>query len=255
MQKRGVLVRKRNPDAHRRLQIVCVLWCAISISAFGQGLLKPGPVGRPLLVMDDAGNWSTPISLYSDSDVEIFVPDITTTGWIAWHAREFREAGTYSVYVFSFYKNDRLCRQSRIPAEHDTDPKWLEACAALRYQRKLTSIDTRKKTVTLLEVVLMEGDGQFRPQSQHRMYSTFPLVEASPKQAYDRLLAIVDREISEYRGMTAEEAMAINSKIQLEQMRKAYTPDGDYGCPGRTSEQMLNWHETGCPPIGQTCAH
>jgi hypothetical protein len=54
-------VNKRDADSHQQVRnliktsVFCVLWW----------------------VMDEAGRWSIPISVYSDSDIEIFVPDIT----------------------------------------------------------------------------------------------------------------------------------------------------------------------------------
>jgi hypothetical protein len=234
---------------------LCALCWATTVSAFGQEALKLGPFGKPILVMDESGNWSIPINLYSDSDVDVFIPDITTAGWISWHATQFRQTGIFLVSVFSFYKNDHLCRKNRIPVGHETDPKLLEACAALRYQRKLVSIDTRGGTITVLEAIVMGRDALLDPQNLTKMHSTFPLAKAAPKEAYDRMLAIVDREINDYKGLTIEEAIANNSKVALNMMHQAYTPASDSGCPGRTPQQMANWHNTGCPPLNQTCGY
>ena len=234
---------------------LCALCWATTVSAFGQEALKLGPFGKPILVMDEAGNWSIPINLYSDSDVDVFIPDITTAGWISWHATQFRQTGIFLVSVFSFYKNDHLCRKDRIPVGHETDPKLLEACAALRYQRKLVSIDTRGGTITVLEAILMGRDALPDPQSLTKIHSTFPLAKAAPKEAYDRMLEIVDREINDYKGLTIEEAIANDNKVVLNMMHQAYTPASDSGCPGRTPEQMANWHNTGCPPLNQTCGY
>jgi hypothetical protein len=234
---------------------LCALCWATTVSAFGQELLKLGPFGKPIQVMDEVGNWSIPIDLYSDPDVEVFIPDITTAGWISWHATQFRQTGIFLVSVFSFYKNDHLCRKERIPVGHETDPKLLEACAALRYQRKLVSIDTRGGIITVLETILMGRDALPDPESLTKMHSTFPLAKAAPKEAYDRMLAIVDREVNHYKGLTIEEAIANDNKVVLNMMHQAYTPANDSGCPGRTREQMANWHNTGCPPLGQTCGY
>jgi len=164
--------------------------------------------------MDDGDNWSIPISLYSDSDVEIFVPDITTEGWIYWHVKQFREAGTYSVYVYAFYKNDELCRRERIPAEHKTDPKWLESCSALRYQRKLVEVDTRKNTARVSSVLVMKKDAVANPMDYKVFNEVFPLakLDYSQRHAYQRLSAIVTREMNEYKGISVEEYLKENSK-------------------------------------------
>jgi hypothetical protein len=183
--------------------------------AFSQELIKLAPFGRPIAVMDEGDNWSIPISLYSDSDVEIFVPDITTEGWISWHVKQFRETGKYGVYVYSFYKNDQLCRRERIPTEHKTDPKWLQSCSALRYQRKLVELDTRKNTVRVYSVLVMQKDAVANPINQKVFNEVLPLaiVEYSQKQAYHRLSAIVTREMNEYKGMSVEEVVKSDSKV------------------------------------------
>jgi hypothetical protein len=95
----------------------------------------------------------------------------------------------------------------------------------------------------------MERDARYNPQNQTNTYSTVPLAEVVPRQAYDRISAIVGREMSEYKGMTVEEAIQSDSKVQLETLKKIMTPDGQQGCPNATREQLENWHSTGCPPV------
>lgn len=229
---------------------LCAFSWTVTLSVLSQELLKPGPFGRPVMVMDEAGNWSMPISVYSDPDLELFVPDITAPGWIQWHAAQFRQTGTYLVYLFSQYKNDKICRHDRIPPGHGADPKWLESCAALRYQRRLISVDTRNKTVTTLETILMESDAGYNPQNQIVRKLTVPLSSAvSPLPlAYSRITEIVAHGVSEYKGPTAQEIMDNNRKVAARTARQVMTPDNQQGCPNATAEQLRNWHNTGCPP-------
>src|ERR1035438_4003556 len=121
--------------------IVVLITASIATS---QELIITAPFGRPEMVMDESGNFSQAISVYSDADVEMFVPDITSPGWIQWYAGEFKSTGTYHLYLYSFYKTDKFCR-GMIPAGQEADPRWKETCGALRYQRKLIQVDTRKK--------------------------------------------------------------------------------------------------------------
>ncbi|MGB9237043.1 MAG: hypothetical protein WCC04_21755 [Terriglobales bacterium] len=201
----------------KTLRIAVYVLAAVALLpfAFSQELLKLAPFGRPIAVMDEADNWSIPISLYSDSEVEMFVPDITTEGWIAWHIKQFRETGKYGVYVYTFFKNDQFCRRERIPAEDKTDPKWLEGCSALRYQRKLLEVDTRKNTVRVYSVLVMQKDAVANPMNQKVFNVVFPLVklDSSQRQAYHRLSAIVTREMNEYKGMSVEESVRQTSKV------------------------------------------
>lgn len=232
-------MKKRDTESRQQMQaqikpfVLCVLWWALTVPAFSQELLKLGPSGRPTLVMDDSGNYSVPISLYSDPHIEILVPDVTTPGWIQWNARKFRQTGTFAVYIYSFYKDDYLCRHDRIPAGHKTDPKWLKSCAALRYQRKLVSIDTRKKAVTQLEVLVMEEDGQYNPLNQKRSLLTVPSDKIDLRQPYDRISAIVSREMSRYKGMSVEKVVQSDSIVQMGNIMEVM-------CHA-THEQAQNW--------------
>ena len=194
--------------------------------AFGQELLQPGPFGRPFLVMDEAGKWSSPISVYSDRDVEMFIPDVTAPAWVQWHATEYRQNGTYLISVFSFYKNDHVCRQQKIPAGHANDPDWLEACAELRYQRRLLKIDDRRKTVTSLETVFMEADARYHPLNQVVMNVTIPLSKAVPRPAFVRMDKIIVTAIAGYAGPTADEIMQHNHRVQSDMLQKSETPSG-----------------------------
>lgn len=228
-----------------------VLFWGLSLAAAGQELLQPGLSGRPLTVMDEAENWSVPISVYSDQDTEMFIPDVTRPGWVQWHAAEYRRDGTYTVSLFSFYKTNRFCRQNMIAAGHGTDPKWLEACAELRYQRSLLKIDTRKRTVTVLDSLLMERDARFHPLNQTFPNATLPLSKALPATAFLRIERIVRQVIGAYNGMTAEDVLEHNRRVQLDLLKKMMTPDHPQGCPNATAEQMTNWHNVGCPPAAK----
>jgi hypothetical protein len=224
---------------------------ASPVSAFSQELLKLAPFGRPIAVMDEGDNWPIPISLYSDSDVEIFVPDITTEGWISWHVKQFRETGKYGVYVYAFYKNDQLCRR-RIPAEHKTDPKWLQSCSALRYQRKLVEVDTRKSTVRVYSVLVMQKDAVANPMDQKVFNEVLPLAkfDYSQRQAYHRLSAIVTREMNEYKGMSVEESVRQTSKVvsnMIENLTNSVVCPETGKLVSVRSGQVV-WDSPDCPP-------
>ena len=62
----------------------------------GPDSIIAGPFGEPRMVMSEGGEWSYPIKVFANADVEAFVPDITSQGWISWHVAEFRRKGTYS---------------------------------------------------------------------------------------------------------------------------------------------------------------
>jgi hypothetical protein len=124
---------------------------------------------------EDGRNWEAPISIYSDRDVELFVPESLTLGGVYWDGPSFKKNGIYASYIYSFYKTDHDCLVHRIPAGHEQDPRWLQACAELRYNRRLVQVDTRKKSITILQVILMESDGFPHPELTHNPNVTIPL--------------------------------------------------------------------------------
>jgi len=190
---------------HRLLKVVAALalWLAVPVTARSQydlKLLKSDPTGRPMSVRDEGDNWNIPISVYSDQNVELYVSDILTLAGIVWDGSEFQKYGTYRTYLYSFYKNDHECRQHRIPVGHENDPKWLEACAELRYQRRLILVDMRKKTVTVQASILMQEDGQPHPELQSFQKITIPLNDTVNRpmfQAVTNITAMIKRKIGE----------------------------------------------------------
>ena len=187
----------------RTILVAIALALAIPIGCLGQDLelIKPGPLGRPSLVRGEgegSAAWDNPISVYSDRDVELFVPSRLTLGGIYWDGPSYRKAGTYSAYIFSFYKNDQDCRIHRIPAGHEKDSDWLKACAELRYNRRLVEIDTRRKTMTIRQVILMGSDGFPHPELAHFSNATIPLdssVNPILFRAVTRITSMVEAEL------------------------------------------------------------
>jgi hypothetical protein len=185
-----------------RFAIIAVV-SMIPVASLAQGtqLLKPGPLGRPALVRGEGEVWESPISIYVDSDTELLVSERLTLSGIYFDGPEFKKEGKYQTYIYSFYKTDRDCRRDRIPTGHTADPQWLEACAELRYNRRLVSVDTRNKTVTIQQVILMMSDGQFHPELMSMPKMTIPLddtVNPALFHAITRITAMIDQEMKRH---------------------------------------------------------
>jgi hypothetical protein len=187
---------------------------AVSITAFSQefpnqNFVMPDHTGRPAMVKGEFEEWSRPISVYSDSEVELFVSDITTPGWIRWSQAQFRQKGIYHVEVYWYYKNDHYCRREIIPASHKTDSKWLRACGGLRYEQQPLAVNTRKNTIDVELAKLIEENGLWLPvcpggAKTCGVFSsaTIPLSSTSLPypitRAIARISTIVAREIGTY---------------------------------------------------------
>jgi TonB family protein len=141
------------------------------------GMLGPetvlkSPFGKPLMVMDEAGVMQHPIEVYSDSSVEKFVPDVTTDGWISWHADQFRRLGTYDVILYTF---DRATHKTR---------------------RQYISVDTRVQTAIV-------RDGIWGEPSK----LVLPKMPVQTRAAIARTSEIISAEIMKFRGLTIQQAV------------------------------------------------
>ena len=186
-----------------RLSLVALLvLILLAVPSFAQDftLLQPGPFGRPLVVNDEAENRSVPIRVYSDSDTEIFIPDITGAGWLAWHAQAFRDAGQYTVMIYFFYKTDHAC-QEQLKTEKLIN---LQLCPEVRYDRRYMTVDTRRKTITFHIQSLMDRSGFAHPARTVSGPVSFKMSEVSPvlARAIQNISAIVLRETANYHGAT-----------------------------------------------------
>jgi len=142
--------------------------------AFGQGVqfpnmrwVQPDPnTGRPLLIHTSCGslesdpdNLAAAISVYTDSDVELFVdqPCILASVQMG-----FDTTGKYSVNLATFYKGDAFCRlftPQYSPKDHP-NPGFLKECHSIVYRNFLLGVDTKAKTMRVQDARLEDSDGR-----------------------------------------------------------------------------------------------
>ena len=166
-------------------------------------LIRPGPLGRPLMVHDEGDHWAIPISVYSDDDLEMFVSENLTLAGTYFDGPAFKRDGTYATYLYSYYKNDHNCRAHMIPDGHSSDPEWLKICAEVRYNRRLILVDTRNKLVTVQQAYYMKGDGEYEPGMMSFPKQKIPLdkkVNAPLFLAVTRVTTLIQNEIKRNPG-------------------------------------------------------
>jgi hypothetical protein len=155
-----------------------------------------GPFGRPVAVMDEGDHWSSPILVYSDDDQEVYVPDITDPGWLAWFAGDFQQTGAYSVFLYSYFLNDHWCLKYAAAAPGATKSDLAKACATIHYRRTRVTVDTHKKTVTIGQDLLLATTG-FLPQKSTGLsgkVATFAEIKGSPlSKKIERVTAILEK--------------------------------------------------------------
>ncbi|MDR3575468.1 MAG: hypothetical protein P4L50_16530 [Anaerolineaceae bacterium] len=223
---------------HRCIAPLAIFFLLVSISAFPQGagysdsrLIQVGPFGRPLQVQDEFSNWKIPISVYRDSEVEMFIPDITDAGWSAWNIEKFRRTGEYTVTVYSHFKNSDFCRREIIPAGRKNDSYIVKACTALRYQSRLFSVNTRNNTITVLRSILMgtDGRGDIESVSFQRTLLSHTSAAQPTLKAIGAISLIVKRQSRSFTGTSAQQAVQNNNKVVLKMMHDTMRPDATEG--------------------------
>jgi TonB family protein len=136
-----------------------------------------GAFGRPTMVLDEASNLTQAVRVYSDSKYEAYVPDITTPGWAAWHALEFRHQGTYGVMVYRYER------------------------ASQRTTHAFYVVDTRKATATIYA-------GWSEPQLISLNAKTFTLARVLAKVS-----SLVEHQLEIYKGPAAQQVLPNNRMV------------------------------------------
>jgi hypothetical protein len=189
----------------RGLVICLFLFMLVNTPSGAQdsALISLAPFGRPAAVRDLGNNWSAAIPIYSDGGGEAYVEDITRPGWLQWNSEEFLRTGKYSVYLYSHYaKKGYYCSLTQAPngltAEQKTE--WRKECDLVKYMRRLITVDTRKKTVVVLNRILMESDAWYRPENYTPLHETYSLTDPAFRNSglakeVARISAIIEEEV------------------------------------------------------------
>jgi hypothetical protein len=176
------------------LALIALTWPYAVAQEDGEWIIR-GPFGRPVAVMDEGDHWSTPILIYSDDEQEVFVPEITDPGWVSWFAATFRQNGIYSVFLYSYFPNDHWCLKYMTPTPSATKSDFAKSCAAVHYRRTQVEVDTRKKTVTIGQDVLLPTT-MFYPSKSTGFsgkVASFAQIKGTPLgKKIDRVTAIIE---------------------------------------------------------------
>jgi TonB family protein len=137
----------------------------------GPDSIIAGPFGEPRMVMSEGGEWSYPIKVFTNSEVETFVPDITSPGWVSWHISEFQQNGTYFTYLYIYTRRTQ------------------------KTGRETVYVDTREDTAVVVRPL----------QAPMRFNISKAPLELSGSLA--RITAIVRKGTQEYRGTSVQESI------------------------------------------------
>src|SRR5690349_6098256 len=102
-----------------------------------------GPFGTITAVKNEADRWTIPIRVYSDRDTEVYVPDITSAGWLSWNVESFRQSGTYLTKMFYRYKTSARCQSVG-------GSRAKKVCEEIGYETDFVTVDTHKRTLKIM---------------------------------------------------------------------------------------------------------
>src|SRR5215472_17547444 len=72
---------------------------------FTQQIIQRGPFGKPVQVFDETQQWTVPLLVSSDNNVEIYIPDVTAADWLSRNYSDFENRSTYNLSIFFMYKS------------------------------------------------------------------------------------------------------------------------------------------------------
>ena len=184
--------------------LMFVLVCGlVSGAGFAQQVVQRGALGTPAQVLDETGQWTSPLMVASDHDVEIYIPDVSTADWLKQNYEDFEEKHQYVLSFFTFYRNPKACRANQVAWGH-SDAEHLNACDDISYRVRQATVDAHLKTVTLIMAAMVGQDGQIVPSSIER-------------QAISRNWADLDANtqaaLEKATGAVAEQMRIYNRKV------------------------------------------
>ena len=154
-----------------RVQAISVLSIAlltiVSLTRISQAqqVVQRGALGTPSQILDETGEWTTPLLVARDSDEEVYIPDVSNPEWLQRNYPDFWEKYKYEMTFLTFYRTSRACRANMIAWGY-SDAAHVDACEKdISYRVRRLSVDTHLKTVTLTMAAMVDHAGQILPGS------------------------------------------------------------------------------------------
>lgn len=180
-----------------------------SLSCVGQGfpeLIQPDPgTGRPLRVASPCSTeptWATPIVVYEDSDIALFVDQncldtSVDTG--------FEQNGKYMVAMYSYYKGSAgFCKTLNPPPQPGSELE--RECKMVGYKIRGINIDTRAKTMRVYQAwgtELLDLHGFYllslSPPSTPQWVSIAGKADPETRSAIEHTTKLVQKELDYWK--------------------------------------------------------
>jgi hypothetical protein len=187
---------RRSFQTFRAALLLLLLFPALS---FGQQVVQRGPFGKPLQVYDDTQQWTTPLLVSSDRDIEIYIPDVTATSWLSRNYTDFQNHGTYTLSTFTLYKTVRACRANQVSWGMG-DAAHLDACNDIGYRVRQLTIDPNQKSVQILMAAMVDQSGEIDNTSlqESSTFRTWDQLDDTTQKAILKANELVTRQMRLY---------------------------------------------------------
>ncbi|MGA9720781.1 MAG: hypothetical protein WBQ79_21040 [Acidobacteriaceae bacterium] len=165
-----------------------------------QQVVQRGALGRPAQMMDETGEWTTPLLVAKDSDVQIYIPDVSNQAWLKQNYPDFWNKYQYEMTFLTFYRTPRGCRANMIGWGY-SDAAHVNACEKdISYRIRRVSVDTHLKTVTLVMAAMVDHDGQIMPGSveQQPISRNWTDLDANSRDALGKATDLVTEQMKIY---------------------------------------------------------
>jgi hypothetical protein len=169
------------------------------VLGLGQTVVQRGPLGTPAQVMDETLQWTTPLLVAEDHDVEIYIPDVSSPAWLKGNYPDFQDKGQYVLSMFTLYKTPKACQANQI-AWGNGDGEHLDACNDIGYRVRQATVDSQQKTVTLMMAAMVDPDGQILSGSirHDTVTRTWAQLDANTQTALEKATALIAQQMRHY---------------------------------------------------------
>ena len=182
-----------------RFRAASLLLLLLPITSLGQQVVQRGPFNKPAQVFDETQQWTTPLLVSSDHDVEIYIPDVTSADWLSRNYPDFQSRGNYTLTTFTLYKTLQACRANLVTWGMG-DADHLDSCTSIGYRVRQLLIDPNQKSVELLNAAMVDQSGQIDPSSaqQSSTFRTWDQLDATTQKAILKANDLVTQQMRIY---------------------------------------------------------
>jgi hypothetical protein len=180
-----------------------LLILAFANASLGQQIVQRGALGEPSQVLDETQQWTVPLLVASDKDVQIYIPDVSNPEWLKRNYSDFEGRGVYTLSMFTLYKTPEACRANQIAWGLGTGAH-LDACNWIGYRVRRATIDPRQKSVTLIMAGMIDQNGQLDPKS---------IQDQSVSRSWDQLDANTQVALKKANGLVTEQMKIYDRKL------------------------------------------